>query len=283
MENIRKNLKVILLAAIVTMLVTTLLAGAIMESAHASTVEPETVYAPETQPAPPATWPTTVPLTTEKPAVPDSPPLRGDIDPSKPMIALTFDDGPSQYTPRILDILAQYGARATFCVVGNRVSARQDTVKRASDLGCEVIGHSWDHSDLSKLAPEEIQKELDDTSAAIEAATGVRPRLYRPPYGAVNDRVKSVSAASGYALITWTVDPLDWKTRDAAQVCEAILDEAQDRAIVLCHDLYGSTADAMERVVPELLSIGYQLVTVSELMYYSDKTLEAGAVYNSGR
>jgi peptidoglycan/xylan/chitin deacetylase (PgdA/CDA1 family) len=199
------------------------------------------------------------------------------------MIALTFDDGPSQYTPRILDLLEQYGARATFCVVGTYVNARKDTVKRASELGCEVIGHSWDHRDLSKLSPEEIAKELGDTSAVIESATGVSPGMYRPPYGAINSTLKNVSGELGYALITWSVDPEDWKTRNADAVYSAFMGHVSDRAIVLSHDLYGTTADAYERIIPELLSMGYQLVTVSELMYYSGKTLEAGAVYYSGK
>ena len=114
---------------------------------------------------PPTQTPTDPPV---NPTIPIVPPQNGDIDPSKPMIALTFDDGPSRYTSQILDILERYNARATFCVVGNLVSARSDTVKRASGLGCEIIGHSWDHRDLSKLTAGEITKQLGDTSAAIE-------------------------------------------------------------------------------------------------------------------
>jgi len=244
--------------------------------------EPPTVPPAElTPPAPPPAEPPADPPV--RPAIPSVPPQSGDIDPSKPMIALTFDDGPSKYTSHVLDILEKYGARATFCVVGNIVNARQETVKRTSDLGCEVIGHSWSHRDLSKLSSEEIKKELNDTSAAIEAITGVWPRLYRPPYGAVNNTLKSVSAELGYAIIYWSVDPLDWSSRNADKIHTAIMSEAGNYAIVLSHDLYGSTADAMERVIPELISKGYQLVTVSELMYYSDKTLEAGVVYYSGK
>jgi len=229
----------------------------------------------------PTTEPPTEPPTESKPnpIIPNIPPQSNEIDPSKPMVALTFDDGPSKYTAQILDLLEKYNCRATFCVVGNLVSARKSTVKRASDLGCEIIGHSWDHRDLSKLTAEEIKKELNDTSAAIESVTGSKPMLYRPPYGATNATVKNVSAELGYALIHWSVDPLDWKSKNADKVHSAIMGEVSNRAIVLSHDLYGSTADAMERVIPELLSRGYQLVTVSELMYYSDKTLEAGKIY----
>ena len=219
---------------------------------------------------------------TPTPIQPTVPP-QGSIDPSKPMIALTFDDGPSKYTPQILDLLETYDCRATFCVIGNLVDARRETVKRAFDLGCEVIGHSWDHRDLTKLTADEIKAELLDTSAVIESATGAVPMMYRPPYGAVNDTLKNTSAELGYAIIYWSVDTLDWETRNADQVYSAVMSNAGDRAIVLCHDLYGSTAEAMERVIPALIAKGYQLVTVSELMYYSGKTLNPGTVYYSGK
>jgi len=199
------------------------------------------------------------------------------------MIALTFDDGPSKYTSQVLNILEKYNVRVTFCVVGNLVNARKDTVKRAFNLGCEIIGHSWDHRNLSKLSAEEIKKELIDTSSVIESVTGVSPKLYRPPYGAVSSTLKKASADLGYAMINWSVDPEDWKTRNADAVYSAVMSHVKDRAIVLSHDLYGTTADAYERIIPELISKGYQLVTISELMYYSGKTLEAGVVYNSGK
>ena len=239
-----------------------------------------TAFILKAQPAPPAP---PAESSAEPSAAPDVPPQSGGIDPSKPMIALTFDDGPSKYTSQVLDILEKYGCRATFCTVGNLVDARKDTVRRASGLGCEVIGHSWDHRDLSKLSAEEIKKEIEDTSAVIEAAAGVSLKMYRPPYGAVNDTVKSVSAELGYSMICWSVDPEDWKTRDADAVYSAVMSGARDRAIVLSHDLYGTTADAYERIIPELLSQGYQLVTVSELMYYSGITPEAGEAYYNGK
>jgi len=254
------------------------------------TAQEVTPESPSPSPTTPSPSPTTPPSpsqtpTTPPPApiIPNVPPQSGDIDPSQPMIALSFDDGPSRYTSQVLDILERYGARATFCVIGNLVDARRDNIKRASNLGCEIIGHSWDHRDLSKLSEEAIKQELYDTSDIIESVTGLRPGLFRPPYGAVSSTLKSVSAELGYAMINWNVDPMDWDTRDADKVYNAIMADVSNRAIVLSHDLYGSTADAMERVIPELIAKGYQLVTVSELMFYSNKTLEAGVVYYSGR
>ena len=228
----------------------------------------------------PTLEPTPVP-SPEPPTVTSLPPA--EIDPSKPMIALTFDDGPSQYTSRILDTLEQYGARATFCHVGNLINARKETVLRAFNMGCEIIGHSWDHRNLTKLSESEIRKEILDTYNAIEAITGDAPQLYRPPYGSVNDTVKAVSRELGFAMITWSVDPEDWKTKNADAVYSAVMSHIKNKAIVLSHDLYRTTAEAYERIFPELIAQGYQLVTVSELLSYTYDTLKPGAVYSKGK
>jgi peptidoglycan/xylan/chitin deacetylase (PgdA/CDA1 family) len=181
-----------------------------------------------------------------------------------------------------LDILEENACRATFCVVGNRLDTRTDMIRRAFELGCEIFGHSWDHRDFTKLKAETIRLELRDTSAAIEAITGFVPMLYRPPKGAYNDKVKGVSAELGYSIINWSVDSRDWSSKDADKIYKAIMSDVCDRSIVLCHDLYATTVEAMERVIPDLIAEGYQLVTVSELMYYSDITLKPGKLYRSG-
>ena len=167
-------------------------------------------------------------------------------------------------------------------MVGQHVKSYSDVVKKASDMGHEVIGHSWDHSYLTKLSEDAIKKQLLDTSAAIEKATGKKPLMYRPPYGAINDKLKSVSKSLGYALIYWSVDPMDWKSKNANSVYNEIMKNVKDKSIILCHDIHVTTVDAMERVVPELISRGYQLVTVSELMRYNGISLEGGKVYYSG-
>jgi len=204
------------------------------------------------------------------------------IDPSKPMVALTFDDGPSQHTLRILDVLEQHNARATFFTIGNLLDSRGEIAVRSFNLGCEIIGHSWDHKDLTRLTEEQIKRQILDTNAAVEAITGVETRMFRPPYGAVNDRLRAVSQELGFAIINWSVDPKDWRDRDANLVANAILRSVHDKAIILSHDLYGTTAEAMERVIPELVAQGYQLVTVSELLSFEYDVLEAGKVYFKG-
>jgi len=114
------------------------------------------------------------------------------IDPALPMLALTFDDGPSQFTSHILDILERFQVRATFFVIGNLVNSRSEVVVRAVELGNEVAGHSWDHSDFTRLTDADIRRQILDTSAVIEAVTGVAPPFFRPPCGAVNDNMLQV-------------------------------------------------------------------------------------------
>ena len=217
------------------------------------------------------------------PSAPDIPFQSAEISPDKPVVALTFDDGPSRYTDPILDLLERHGARATFCVIGNLVEARRDTVARAFDLGCEIVGHSWAHRDLTKLTAEQILTELLDTNLVISSITGTAPKFHRPPYGAVSKKLTNASREADMAMLFWSVDPQDWRTQDADTVAANILEHVKDGSVIICHDLYASTVEAMERVIPELISQGYQFVTVSELFAFSDEEVEAGAVYRGTR
>ncbi|MCL2401834.1 MAG: polysaccharide deacetylase family protein [Oscillospiraceae bacterium] len=215
---------------------------------------------------------------------PESTPVQPQaVDTSRPMVALTFDDGPSRYTDKILDLLEQHGGRATFMVLGNLIDGRRDALTRMVEMGSEVIGHSWDHRNLTKLSKTEIRAEITDTSAAISAVTGITWPMFRPPYGSYNDAVKAVAAELGYAIIYWSVDTLDWKHRDPDWVYKAVMNDVEDGSIVLLHDIHGTTAEAMIRVIPRLIEEGYQLVTVSELLYHRHGGLEPGRVYYSGK
>jgi len=186
----------------------------------------------------------------------------------KPKIALTFDDGPSEYTLRILDTLEKYNARASFFVVGSKVEAHEATIKRAVDKKHEIISHSWSHCEnpnLSQLSADEIKKELLDTHAAIERVVGFSPDMFRPPYGDVSDTLKDVAAELGLSIILWKVDSWDWRSLNADMVYDEIFSNICDNAVILCHDVHATTADAMERVVPDLLA-KYEMVTISEMM-----------------
>lgn len=184
---------------------------------------------------------------------------------NRPVLALTFDDGPSEKTPRLLDILETHGVRATFFVVGNMIGGREDILQKMQSKGHEVGGHSWNHANLSELSWDSVYSQLLRTKNSIEAATGATSCLMRPPYGASNGTVSSAAASLGLSVTFWNIDTLDWLYLDADKVYDVILSEAKNGRVVLCHDLYESTIDAIERVIPELLKQGYQLVTVSEL------------------
>jgi len=200
-------------------------------------------------------------------------------EPRRPMVALTFDDGPAVHTERILDVLEQYGGRATFFVLGHRLEAWQDTVIRAADLGNEIASHAWSHTNLAHLNEESIAWEMQATSAAIESLVGFSPPILRPPFGQTSARVRSVAAELGYAMINWDIDTMDWRYRDPDRIYNVIMNRVEDGSVVLLHDIHVTTADAMERVIPSLIAAGYQLVTVSELMDYFWGELEPGEVY----
>ena len=201
------------------------------------------------------------------------------IDPNKPMVALTWDDGPADATSVILDALEAVGGKGTFFVVGQRVDYYPDNVRRAVALGCEIGNHTWQHAYLDTLSAEDIQSQIQRTNDKVEEITGVRPTIMRPTGGRVNSAVKE---NVGMPMIQWTIDTLDWKTRDAKSTIDAVLNNVSDGDIVLMHDLYDATAEASKTIIPELVSRGYQLVTVSELAQYRGG-LEAGKQYFSFR
>lgn len=205
--------------------------------------------------------------------------LRRKIDLNKPMAALTYDDGPSQYTPAILDTLRQYGGVATFFVVGQRVPAYADTIRNAYNMGCEIGNHTYSHQVLTKVGIPAIQSQIGSTNAAVQNITGVSPVVMRPPGGGQNPTVRS---AVGMPLILWSIDTLDWKTRNASLTQAAVLNHVQDGDIILMHDLYNATAEASRVIIPELVKRGYQLVTVSELADCRGG-MANGVVYNAFR
>ena len=207
------------------------------------------------------------------------------IDPNKPMVALTFDDGPSSnVTNRILTALEAVGGRATFFMVGNRVSgANAACVARMVADGCEVGNHTYTHVYLSKLSTEGIHSSVNQTNAAISAACGVTPKVTRPPGGYHNASTDAALAAVGQSAIMWSVDTLDWKTRNTQSTVNAVLNTVKDGDIVLMHDLYDATAGAAEIIIPELVNRGYQLVTVSEMADARAGGLVPGKAYSSFR
>lgn len=193
----------------------------------------------------------------------------GNIDPNRPMVALTYDDGPSPtVTPRILKCLQDNGGRATFFMVGQKVIKSPDVLKEMVAQGCEVANHTFDHTLMTKVSPTDLANQLVATNQAVSDACGISPVLMRPCGGAKTDAGMNIAGAISMPAILWSVDTLDWKTRDASQTIQTVLENVKDGDIILMHDLYDATGDASETIIPELVSRGFQLVTVSELASY---------------
>lgn len=187
------------------------------------------------------------------------------IDPNKPMVALTFDDGPNKYTEQLLDALKEYNCSATFFVLGSMVEKYPIALQRMVLEGHEIGNHTMDHRQLTKLTEKEIIKEVEDTQHAIESIVHIYPTLVRPPYGSKND---TVSRILDYDLILWDLDTRDWASKDTQKIIEVTLNNVRDKDIILMHDIYPTSVQAAIELIPLLQERGYQLVTVSELMMY---------------
>lgn len=202
------------------------------------------------------------------------------IDPNKPMVALTYDDGPlTSVTTRILDVLEANNSRATFFVVGNRVNTYKGCITRAYDLGCEIGNHTYSHQTLTVIGTSAMKSQINQTNTVVRNLTGVSPALARAPGGSYNS---TVLATVNMPFIQWSVDTLDWKYRNASSVVSKIKSNVRDGSIILMHDLYTSTASASEVIIPWLISQGYQIVTVSEMMAVNGTPLQSGKVYFNG-
>ncbi len=215
----------------------------------------------------------------EKPPTPQVPHNTQTVDPNKPMLALTFDDGPSAHTERLLDLFEKHGGKGTFFVLGNMIDGRETTLQRIFVEGHEIGNHSWSHRQLTTLSEEEITDQIMMTRAKIYDITGADCLIVRPPYGSYDETVQKVGADLDVYFINWSVDTLDWKHKDARAIYDEIINSAKDGSIILCHDLHKTTVDAMVTVIPKLIESGYQLVTVSELMEHSENRLEPGNIY----
>lgn len=186
------------------------------------------------------------------------------IDKSKKLIAFTFDDGPKPgNTERIVKALEKYDYRASFYMLGQSVAAYPDTVKTVQKSGNEVSGHSYDHPLLTKIGAAGITSQYKRMNDALIKACGAKAANFRPPYGGINEDVKKNIDGP---LILWSVDTLDWKTRNTQATVDSILKHAKDGDIVLMHDIHVPTVAAVEQVLPKLKAKGYEVCTVSELL-----------------
>ena len=202
---------------------------------------------PKPEPAPAPAAPTPAPTTGNK------------------VIALTFDDGPGPYTAHLLDILDQYGARATFFLIGSKVSGQASVVRSIQARGHQLGNHSWSHPELPKLSVDQIAGEIDRTNEAIRQATGVKPSILRPPYGAVNGVVLEQLRLRNMSSILWSVDTRDWADRNSQIVCSRAVAGARPGAVILMHDIHQTSVNAVPCILSSLKQQGYSFVTIQRL------------------
>ena len=175
------------------------------------------------------------------------------------LVALTFDDGPGPYTSRLLDGLKERGVEVTFFMVGSSVSRYPELVKRMYQEGHQLANHSYDHPDFTGLSDSEIRSQISRTNALLDKAAGAGSTyMVRAPYGSTNSRVRSVVGAP---LTYWSVDPQDWKDRNATTVKNRVVSNAHDGAIILLHDIHSTSVDGALAAIDVLLDEGYEFVT----------------------
>ncbi|WP_411143322.1 polysaccharide deacetylase family protein [Streptomyces sp. x-80] len=193
-------------------------------------------------------------------------------------VALTFDAGPSENTPRLLDILKQEKVHATFFMLGkNHVADRPAEVKRIDAEGHELANHTWSHQILTEIKPEEVKRELSRVQDAVQEITGKKPKLMRPPQGKTDQMVSDVSRDLGLAQVLWSVTAKDYQTNDSALITKRVLEQTKRDGIILLHDIYQGTVPAVPGIIKELKNRGFTIVTVSQLL--SPATPEPGMVY----
>ena len=202
------------------------------------------------------------------------------IDKSKKMIALTFDDGPNYNTSKVIDVLNKYDIKATFFVLGSRAINNKDILKKMADSGMEIGNHTYNHLLLTKYDENKIRSEIEDTSEVIYSATKKRPKLLRPSYGSVNNKIKKVA---NMPIIIWDIDTLDWKYHNSKRITSRVVNKVRDGDIILMHDIYSASLNALSNIIPILQDNGYEFVTIDELFYYKGISLENGKVYGYAR
>ncbi len=197
------------------------------------------------------------------------------LRPDGKYIALTFDDGPSsKVTPRVLQTLKQHEAKATFFMLGSRVEMYPNIAAQVAAEGHEIANHTFSHPNLKKLTHKEMREEIDKTNSIIEVATGITATLFRPPYGVYNQDILNYTNANNYTTILWSVDSLDWKSRNPAKIKEEILNNVSNKSIVLMHDIHTATAEALPELLITLKKEGYEFVTVSELLTLQEEKVD---------
>jgi len=191
------------------------------------------------------------------------------------VLSISFDAAwGNEDTQQLIDILGKYNIKATFFVVGEWVDKYPESVKALHDAGHEVMSHSNDHAHFNSLSAEEITADLNTCNDKIEAVTGVRPTLFRCPYGEYDDHVINAVRSLGMEPIQWDVDSLDWKDLSAGEITQRVTSKVQPGSIVLFHNAALHTPEALPAIIEALLQEGYQFVPISQLILDGNYTID---------
>ncbi|EIW00841.1 polysaccharide deacetylase family sporulation protein PdaB [Thermoanaerobacter siderophilus] len=190
------------------------------------------------------------------------------------VVALTFDDGPiPEYTEKYVDILKSMEVKATFFVIGKNAQKHPELLKYIYENGNEIGLHSYSHFNMSKMKPEQMVEELYKTQKIVVESTGVKPILFRPPYGAFNKTLLEISDALGLHVVLWNVDPDDWRSPAVENVVNRVISHTKNGSVILMHEGKTNTLAALPQIIEKLKSEGYSFVTVSELLNYEKNNI----------
>ena len=188
-------------------------------------------------------------------------------------VALTFDDGPSEYTPQIINKLNQHHIKATFFMVGTAIQSFPDLVKKIHSQGHLIANHSWDHTNATEyqVVDEYWQAQISSTNNVIKKLIGASPSFFRPPFGSTSDKIVKKLANQQMKTVIWSIDTQDWnnKTNSAKNIATRAIKHAHPESIILMHDGGGnrqSTVDALDEIIQYYQALNYEFVTVEELI-----------------
>ncbi len=199
-------------------------------------------------------------------------------EPSDKTIALTFDDGPHEQTSQIVNLLNSYNVKSTFYIIGSQVKGYAPLITQMHNSGHEIANHTYNHKRLTSLSKEDVYEEIEMTQQVVHEVTGEYPSSLRPTFGAMNSQLKQISHLP---LVLWTVDSRDWSSKDSNSIFNIVTKDVKDGDIVLFHDTYTSTYDALKLLLPYLIEQGYNMVTVNQLFSLNNEQLVCGKAYFS--
>lgn len=201
------------------------------------------------------------------------------VDTKDKKIALTFDVAwGTDNMDYIIETLDKHNVKSTFFLVGSWIDDNEELVKTLSNKGHEISNHSNTHADMTALSTEDVTSEIETTTNKIYELTGQKTSLYRPPFGEVNDKTMKICDALGYKVIKWDVDSLDWKEIGPIHVTERVIKGAESGSIVLLHSNVGDIEEYLDTIITRLKKDGYDLVTISDLIYEDNYTIDSNGI-----